>query len=63
MQYLQCNLQSLYKWWCAPCKVSDGTAGQGETNLAQTGKDVADIVITEKISSTVIDSVKAGTAL
>ena len=46
-----------------PSKVSDGTAGQGENSLAQTGRDVADIDITEKISSMVIDTVKAGARL
>jgi hypothetical protein len=63
MQYMQCNLQGLYKWWYAPCKVSNGTTGQGYKNLAQTGKDVADIDITEKISSMVIDIVKARAGL
>jgi hypothetical protein len=55
--------QGLYKWWFAPCKVSDRTAGQGYNNLAQTGKDVADIDITEKISSIVIDTIKTRAGL
>jgi hypothetical protein len=46
-----------------PYKVSDGTAGQGDNKMAQTGKDVADIDITEKISSMFIDNVKHGSGL
>jgi hypothetical protein len=60
---MQCNLQGLYKWRCASCKVSDRNEGQGYNNLAQTRKDIVDIDITEKISSMVIDTIKAGAGL
>jgi hypothetical protein len=41
-------------------KVSDGAVGQGGSNLAQTVMDDADLDITEKLSSMVMDTVTSG---